>query len=540
MRAMLARASIVLAGLLALCPLTASGHGGEPTITGLRAPAHRPGEVWAITDNQGLYAHIDGQTAWLCEDAVAPAAGIDEIVALGDGQRWLILTEDGLFTSDDGGCSFGGAPNDLADQQIAALSAHPLRVAEAVAVAETFGAENDVWLTTDGGGTWRAMGLALRGRFTGLLRSEGDPQRLYALHDRGAFTSADGGRRWRAITLGPPELGALPSAMTLLAAPAGGAERLFAGIELPTGLALVASDDAGQTWREALRVDDFEAELVFDAAGRQGLLLTAFDGVRRTADGGETWVAEPLPVDRLQRIARGPDGRLWGSTGLFFGGPFALGVSADFGRTWAPVMVRFEDVQRRWDCPPMSPARACCDTLCPGLPQGAMCADQVPDEGGACAIEPGPPPGALPGFEPDMGVDAEPPDAALPDARPADAEVDRGADAAWDGAVELDRGPPDQGAVDAAPDARPDVEPDRARPDMPADGKLPNSGELRLDGGPPNYAPDVTVIPANAPRSGCRQGHGSNPPPPALLLTLLLLGRSTRRARRRPRRASAR
>lgn len=494
------------AALLTLAPLSAAGHGGEPTITGLRFPAHRPGEVWAITDNQGLYAVVDGQTAWLCEDAVAPAAGITDIAALGDGRRWLLLTEEGLFASDDAGCSYRAAPADLTDQQIAALSAHPRRPREAVAISETFGVENDIWLTEDGGGTWRPAGLALRGRFLGLLRSEADPARLYAVHDRGGFTSADGGRTWDPIPLGPPELDALPSAVTLLAAPVGG--RLFVAVELPTGLALALSEDAGRTWREVLRIDDFEVDLAFDGAGREGLLISAFDGARRTLDGGDTWVEAPLPVDRLQHIGRDPaTGRLWGSTGLFFGGPFALGMSDDFGRAWQPVLTRFEDVQRRWDCPPDTPARRCCGTLCPGRPLDAMCPGQRPDEGDACAAEPGPPPTPLPtdGGPPgpdaalDMGLD--PPDIGP---RP-DAAIDL--DAAPDSG--LDAAPPDQGSDVGAPV-------DRGPPDA---GRDPTDSAVDV-----RFAPDVTVIPANPPADGCAQRPASPSTPwPALVAAWICL-----------------
>lgn len=544
MPGMAIRLTALVVAALAMTPPTAAAHGGDPSVTGLRFPAQRPGEVWAITDNQGLYAAVGDRTVWLCEDAVAPAAGVDDIVALGDGRRWLVLTEVGLFASDDGGCSYGAAPADLADQQIAALSGHPQRPAEAVAVSATFGEENAVWLTTDGGGRWRRSELALRGRFTGLLRGEGDPDRLYALHDRGGFTSADGGRTWTPMALGPPELAALPSAARLLAAPAGGPARLFLGIELPTGMAIAESGDGGRTWREATRVDDFEAELVFDAAGRQGLLITAFDGARRTADGGRTWVAEPLPVERLQHVGRAGDGRLWGSAGLLFGGPFALGVSDDFGRSWAPVLARFEDVEARWDCPADAPARACCETLCPGRPPDAMCPGQAPDEGGACAVEPGPPPGPLPGFEADGGPDAGPLDGGLMDAEVVDAGVgavdgaapDRGrpdgasgsgrdhgsadavrVDSAIGDGSQPDRGSPDGGAVDAGLDAAPDV-------------------------AAPIYAPDVTVIPAHPPSAGCAQGPGRPSPWWALLALVALRRLSGRRSRRasRLRRASAR
>lgn len=200
------RLPAALALALLLAPALAAAHGGEPTVTGLRFPPNRPGEVWAITDNQGLYAALPGGTAWLCEDAVAPAAGIHDIAVLDrEGRRWLILTEEGLFATDDAGCSYAEAPPDLADQTVRALSAHPTRPGEVVAVTETFGAANDAWRSTDGGATWTPAGIALRGRFTALLRSEADPERLYALHDRAAYTSADAGRTWTPITLVDPQ-----------------------------------------------------------------------------------------------------------------------------------------------------------------------------------------------------------------------------------------------------------------------------------------------------------------------------------------------
>lgn len=504
---------------LALAPALAHAHGGEPTITGIRFPAHRPGEVWAITDNQGLYAALPGGTAWLCEDAVAPAAGIHDIAVLDRaGRRWLILTDAGLFATDDAGCSYAQASPDLADQTVRALSAHPARAGEAIAVTETFGAANDAWRTTDGGATWTPAGIALRGRFTALLRSEADPERLYALHDRAAYTSADAGRSWAPITLGDPP--ALPSATHLLAAPPGAPGRLWIAVEALPGSVVYESADAGATWREALRVDDLELALAFDRAGREALIVTPFAGAHRSLDGGRTWAAAPLPADRLQRIAREPGSdRLWGSTGLFFGGPWALARSDDFGRTWTPTLPRFEDVGRRWQCPEQAPATRCCATLCPGLPPEGMCAGQRPDDGAACTTPPGPPLGPLPADAPDMDA---------PDAL-ADAAVDAMVGDAMAGDATLDA--TTDAIVDASLDASLDATTDAIADAAPRDARAPlDVGDPRDQG---RIAPDVTVIAAHPPADGCQ--HSPRGGAPGLFSLLLLLLAVHRGHRRRPR-----
>ena len=93
-----------LAALLIGLPALALAHGGQPSVTALRFPAALPGAVWAVTDNQGVYTWHDRQTAWLCEDAAAPGAGVLDVAVLdGAGQRFLLLTEAGLFATDDPG-----------------------------------------------------------------------------------------------------------------------------------------------------------------------------------------------------------------------------------------------------------------------------------------------------------------------------------------------------------------------------------------------------------------------------------------------------
>ena len=106
-----ARAS--LATLLALAPGLALAHGDQPQILDIAFPGAFPGEAWALSDNQGIFAVGEAGTRWLCEDAIEPAAGVRAVATL-DASRWILSTEVQLWRTDDGGCSFRGLPGLLA------------------------------------------------------------------------------------------------------------------------------------------------------------------------------------------------------------------------------------------------------------------------------------------------------------------------------------------------------------------------------------------------------------------------------------------
>jgi hypothetical protein len=195
---------------------------------------------------------------------------------------------------------------------------------------------------------------------------------------------------------------------------------------------------------------------------------------KRSADRGRSWqpaAEEPLP----RCLAIGPDGRLWGCRDPYFGAPWAIAASADFGRTWDARLLRYEDADERWDCDPAARARRCCAGLCPGL--------MVPPE--LC----GQPPPA-----PDLIEMCE---------QPTDFVL-----TPLDGGVDV--GPSDGGLSDASP--RPDSEPD-ADPDA-AD----------RDAAPPDPAPPAAD-------DGCRATPGRPFAPIALFFALLtVLTLATRRA----------
>ncbi len=530
-------ATILLAG--ALGADRAVAHGGQPQVLRIEFPAQLPGAVWALTDNQGLYARRpDGVVEWLCEDAVAPGAGVRSIGVLGAaGERWLLSTEEGAFFTFDNGCGYHPAPPPLTHQSVRAISVHPTRPHEAVVVTDAFELANDVFRTTDGGWTWTPAGEDARGRFRQLLRAPANPERLWALADVGALTSADGGRTWSPFAV--PAEARRPADFTLLGGSPADGDVLFAAVEQFPETLVLRSEDAGARWAQVTTVPDFPLTFVMNQAGRDALLLAPFEGLRRSADGGRTWVAEPTPVERLGCLTRQPGSdRLWGCTQVFFGGPWVLGRSDDFGRTWRGVFERFEAVAR-WSCPGASRAEGCCDHLCPGEPPAGTCPEQAPSAAPYCddPLPALPPIGPLPDAglpEPDAAVvvdggpaDAAPPsDAARPDAGSSDA-------APRDAGLDAEGGP--DASPDAAPagDAAPITDAAPRRDARPARDARPPGGR-RVDA----FVPYDLGFDARAPAppaatrddEGCRAlpGRGA-PAAPALLVVMLLWGARRRR-----------
>lgn len=453
-----------LLGWLIALPASALAHGGQPQVVDIAFMPQAPNVAWAITDNQGLFVSDGTATRWLCEDSIEPGESIRALGLLGAGRdHWVISTDLRLYTTADGGCTFEPTRGALAGQRSRAISVHPDDPTEALIATDTLGgALNDVYRTVDGGDRWLPAGLDLPGQITEMHRAPADPARIYLVHERGGERSDDAGRTFGRIKLGPPALDAAPHEFKLLGSSPTDPDVLFAAIERFDTL-VVRSVDGGGEWEVVLEVPDFPLTLVMAADGQRAIIHSPFEGLFRSADGGMTWRPEAPPVDRLGCLRRAPGGdRLWGCTNVFFGGPWALGTSDDFGATWRPHLEAFEDVAR-WGCPARTLGRDCCQHLCPGLPPGGVC------EGAAAA--PGPTCGG-PAPTDDLGVaplDMDPIDAG-PDAVVADAGVDAAIDQAVDrGAVTADRGP-DRAAPDAPPDARPDRAPDAlmAEPAPPA------------------------------------------------------------------------
>jgi hypothetical protein len=164
-------------------------------------------------------------------------------------------------------------------------------------------------------------------------------------------------------------------------------------------------------------VPDFPLNLAIAQNGLDVLVVSPFEGLRRSDDGGLSFAAGPLPVARLGCLTRPPgESTLFACSDVFFGGPWVVGRSEDFGRTWRPVLTAYTEAASAWTCTREAPARACCQHLCPGLAAGQDCPGRAAAPGPTCpfAAELQPDAGVLDasvpgdgGPRPDAGLDPD-------------------------------------------------------------------------------------------------------------------------------------
>ena len=355
-----------LAIALALTARPAAAHADQPRALVITFAAHAPGAVYVLTDGQGIFADPKGNFRWLCEDAIAPSAGVRGLVIdPADPDRWLVATSHGVYQSPDGGCTFARVAGAVGVHRAIGLFEHPLAPDLFTATA-SLDVANDLFRSLDGGATWTPSRLDLRGFVRRVVRHPLDPARLYLTHSGGFMRSDDGGATFTPLPEGHPASPSGPADFRLLDVDPTDRDVVFAAVEGIPETIILRSTDAGASWAEVGRINDFGLLLVFDPSSDEALIGGPVRPPKRSADRGRSWQAaaeEPLP----RCLVIGPDARLWGCLDPYFGAPWAIAASADFGRTWDPRLLTYEDAAERWDCDPSERARRCCAGLCPGL-----------------------------------------------------------------------------------------------------------------------------------------------------------------------------
>lgn len=382
MRKMFPAALLALPLALLLTPPPAAGHLGEPTIKGIRFPATRAGETWLIIDNVGLLVRADGRWRWLCDEAMTPTPGFNDIAPLdATGQTWLAATRSGLYRTIDAGCAFERVP--IAGPDVFDLiSPHPERPGEALVASESIGeVQNDVFYTTDAGARWQPAGVATTGRIRGLLRATADPDVVYVVHTDGAARSEDGGRTFTPISLAPPpdDPEARPVTgvdITLLATDPHDPLTVWSAFLRFPKSDLQRSRDGGVTWEIVAQFGDSPESLTIDAATGDMALAMPIDGLRRSTDGGATWTPLflPAPGAWFDCLTRAPDGDLWACVRR--GAPYLLAQSPDDGEGWmGRFAADYTDIDGPWLCPPDSATARACAAACDRSRQDCSAAD---------------------------------------------------------------------------------------------------------------------------------------------------------------------
>jgi len=208
--------------------------------------------------------------------------------------------------------------------------------------------DDGLYSSTDGGDGWRQASNVL---ISQLVIDSINPATLYGSSGAGIVKSIDGGVTWAAVDNGLPPvfsvnqllidplhpanlyvtgLGFFPADQSAANAPGRRASRSFQAPPPPTPHYFFKSTDAGATWEEIRSLFVFQqpATLAIDPRDPSRLFVNSAGSLYRTQDGGVTWALmnnralyEPLVVDPK-------------TPGTLYGGGFGVAKSTDDGRTW--------------------------------------------------------------------------------------------------------------------------------------------------------------------------------------------------------------
>ncbi|HEV2272440.1 MAG TPA: hypothetical protein VGR92_23545 [Steroidobacteraceae bacterium] len=264
----LLRAAAVLLSVSCAAPLALAAHA-----TGTQQAAEPPKDVFAQLKFRNLGPAIAGGRV----TAVAGVPGNPLIYYVG-------AAGGGVFQTTDGGLNWKPIFNHASTSSIGAIAIAPSNPNLVWVGTGEANIRNDVipgagvYLSTDGGQTWRSMGLKSAGQIGRIVIDPHDPNHVAVAvlgqewgpsPDRGVFVTTDGGKSWRKSLYVDDHTGAIDVAMQ-----PGNGQVLFAA-----------------TWQA-----DRHPWALHD--GGPG------SGVWRSSDGGETWkrLREGLPTGTIGRI----------------------------------------------------------------------------------------------------------------------------------------------------------------------------------------------------------------------------------------------
>lgn len=331
-----------------------------------RAPA---GQLF-VTTNYGLLVVDQGsaQVELICDelaleqpDAQAHFAATGEILTAGF---------KGVRVSTDGGCTFdevqiGGA--DRVVQDIQTLADRRLAVATASGTAGS-----DVFVSSDGGATWTALGAPSRDIFLASVRSVGAEAYpvaatgLKAESGEGMALWQAGDGTWQAhviesfdsAQMGQPRIADCHPTEPRCLVFGDADEELNRLLEIhPDGSSIVVEEgfasaivDATYSATGALLVAHFEGEL---------LRLPSSTPVGEAE--ADAWVEQSIPASSTCIVRQGAFLYLCGNP--FIVDSFLVGRSADEGESWESIVPSFKALSGPIDCPEGTPHEAICPAI---------------------------------------------------------------------------------------------------------------------------------------------------------------------------------
>ncbi len=317
---------------------------------------------------------------------VGPLRGGRSVAVAGSGARpqeyWMGTTGGGVFKTTDGGGSwtpvsdryFGGTIGAIA---VAASNPNVVYVGGGeFPIRGNVSHGDGVYKTTDGGRTWRYMGLVETRQIAKIRVHPNNPDLVYVAalghvwgpnSERGIYRSVDGGETWKQVLFRNDSTGAVDLTMDPQHP-----NILYAGfwqvgrkpwklVSGGAGSGLFKTTDGGDTWTEITRnpglpggiignvgisVSPVQSDIVW------ALIEADSGGVFRSGDGGETWTR--VNAERKLRQRAWYYTRIYADTkdtNIVYASNVSFQRSTDGGKTWRNIRTRHGDSHDLWIAP---------------------------------------------------------------------------------------------------------------------------------------------------------------------------------------------
>jgi hypothetical protein len=342
---------------------SALADGGPPAAYGILFDPGNPSHIIIRSQFWGLFDGHEGAPGWslLCSQAFGGFATIKQNfpAVVAQGGRILVAADfEGLNMSDDE-CTwrtsdaFGGAQI----ISIAPIDASRTGFVTVTALGMNGGTMSRVYLSADRGDTWKetAGKLLLDFSVMDVAVAPSDPDRIYVVGvmvnggPRMIGTSTDGGASWAMLPVGAPDqyTERASSHLSIVGIDPAHPGTLFVRADGPDDVPPVddelwASSDAGKTWIKSYAPSGNMAGFAFSADGKRVFIGGIAEGIKVAT-------VEDAVAGKAGAFRSVFSGKVWGlgmNAGKLYAGtddfamkpPFMLGVSADEGATFAPVM----------------------------------------------------------------------------------------------------------------------------------------------------------------------------------------------------------
>ena len=334
-----AAAAVTLAGLPALA------NGRFPAAGLVAIDPSDPTHLIVRTTYGLTISHDSGaHWGWVCEAAIGYGGTEDPMVAITKDGSIIAGIFEGMSVSHDQGCQWDFAQAGLKDRYVIDLSTERANPQNAVLlISNSVGGSmflTEMWETKDNAAIWTVAGVDMPADFLGLTldAAPSDPNRVYVSgrygkpgYDGALERTNDRGKTWQKLLIPGSNDLALPY---ISAIDPQNPDIVYVRLDSNNTDQLVVTKDGGATWTS-----------IFTSTGNLLGFAISPDG-STIAVGGDTdglWTA-PSSTLAFTKVSKVSTRCLtWTTAGLYacadeFVDGFAVGVSANQGKTFTPVM----------------------------------------------------------------------------------------------------------------------------------------------------------------------------------------------------------